>query len=206
MSSTAITAQGTTLEYGAAAAAFTGSITTTTLTVTAVTSGTLQVGQTVSGAGVTAGTTITALVSGTGGNGTYTVSTSQTVASEAMTATPVYAFITNLTDVSGFTQAANVIDVTDLDSTAKEKRLGLQDWGQLTLALNINLKEVSHAALLAAKKAGTLLAFRFTLSDQSTITFSAYVSNFPISAKVDAVVSGSVNLEVSGDITVTVGP
>lgn len=205
MSSTAITAQGTKLEYGTAAASFTGSITTTTLTVTAVASGTLQVGQTISGAGVTAGTTITALASGTGGNGTYTVSASQTVTSEALTATPVYARITNLTDVSGFTQAANVIDVTDLDSVAKEKRLGLQDWGQLTLALNIDLKQASHSALLAAKKAGTLLAFRMTLSDNSTITFSAYVSSFPISSKVDAVVSGSVSLEVSGDITVTVG-
>lgn len=121
------------------------------------------------------------------------------------TATPVWSPITNLTDVSGFTQAANVIDVTDLDSVAKEKRLGLQDWGQLTLALNINLTETSHSALLAAKKAGSLQMFKMTLSDASTIAFSAYVSSFPISAKVDAVVSGSVSLEVSGDITVTVG-
>ncbi|MFL9902182.1 phage tail tube protein [Paraburkholderia fungorum] len=200
MSSTAITAQGTKLEYGTAAAAFTGAIAGTALTVSAVTSGSLAIGQTISGAGVTAGTTIT------GGSGTaWTVSPTQTVSSEAMTATPVYARITNLTDVSGFTQAANVIDVTDLDSVAKEKRLGLQDWGQLTLALNIDLKQASHSALLAAKKAGSLLNFRMTLSDSSAIVFNAYVSSFPISSKVDAVVSGSVSLEVSGDITVTVG-
>lgn len=200
MSSTAITAQGTTLEYGSASAAFTGAIAGTALTVSAVTSGTVQVGQTVSGAGVTAGTVI---VSGSGSS--FVVSPTQTVASESMTSTPVYTKITNLTDVSGFTQAANVIDVTDLDSVAKEKRLGLQDWGQLTLALNIDLKQASHSALLAAKKAGTLLTFRMTLSDNSTIVFTAYVSSFPISSKVDAVVSGSVSLEVSGDITVTVG-
>lgn len=53
----------------------------TTLTVTAVTSGALRVGMVISGTGVTAGTYIEALGTGTGGVGTYTVSTSQLVAS-----------------------------------------------------------------------------------------------------------------------------
>lgn len=68
----------------ATAATFTGAITGTTLTVTAVATGTLQVGQIISGVGVTAGTYITALGTGTGGTGTYTVSTSQTVVSIAL--------------------------------------------------------------------------------------------------------------------------
>jgi hypothetical protein len=62
----------------------TGSISTTTLTVTAVASGTLFVGQTIQGTGVTALTIITALGTGTGGVGTYTVSTSQTVTSTTL--------------------------------------------------------------------------------------------------------------------------
>jgi autotransporter-associated beta strand protein len=72
-------------------AAFTGSISGTTLTVGTLTSGALQPGQTLSGSGVAAGTTIGALLTGTGGTGsTYAVSVSQTVASESMTAfTPV---------------------------------------------------------------------------------------------------------------------
>lgn len=57
-----------------------------TLTVTAVTSGTISVGQVLSGAGVTAGTLVTALGTGEGLVGTYFVQTSQTVASEAITA------------------------------------------------------------------------------------------------------------------------
>lgn len=65
----------------------TGSISGTTLTVTAVTAGSLSVGQTISGTGVTSGTTITALGTGTGGVGTYTVSASQTVASVKISAT-----------------------------------------------------------------------------------------------------------------------
>jgi hypothetical protein len=67
-------------------AVVTGSISTTTLTVSAVTSGTLSIGVVLSGTGVTSGTTITALGTGTGGVGTYTVSASQTVSSTTITA------------------------------------------------------------------------------------------------------------------------
>lgn len=67
-------------------AVVTGSISGTTLTVSAVTSGTLSIGVVLSGTGVTTGTTITALGTGTGGTGTYTVSASQTVSSTTITA------------------------------------------------------------------------------------------------------------------------
>jgi hypothetical protein len=63
---------------------FTGSTSGTTLTVSAVAGGTLRVGQVVSGSGVAGGTTINALGTGTGGVGTYTLSSSATIASETM--------------------------------------------------------------------------------------------------------------------------
>ena len=64
---------------------FTGSISSTTLTVSAMLSGdTIQLGQYVSGTNVTTGTYITAFVSGSGGTGTYTVSTSSTATSTTM--------------------------------------------------------------------------------------------------------------------------
>lgn len=66
-------------------AVFTGSITTTTLTVSAMTSGDIYLGMEISGTGVTAGTRITAFGTGTGGVGTYTVSASQTVSSTTIT-------------------------------------------------------------------------------------------------------------------------
>jgi len=74
-----------TVAGGAVSASVTGSISGTTLTVTAVSSGTLSVGQTLSGSGMTAGTRIVAKGTGTGGTGTYTVSASQTFASGAIT-------------------------------------------------------------------------------------------------------------------------
>ena len=53
------------------------------LTVTVVAFGTLSVGQTISGAGITVGTILTALGTGEGLDGTYYVNLSQTVASES---------------------------------------------------------------------------------------------------------------------------
>lgn len=71
----------------ALSAAFTGSISGTTLTVSAVLSGTLTIGQTLDDlTGALAGNTvITGFGTGTGGIGTYSVSISQVVANEAMT-------------------------------------------------------------------------------------------------------------------------
>jgi len=79
-----------TVTVGSAAnAVVTGSVATTTLTVTAVTSGTLAVGSYITGTGVTVGTYITALGTGTGGVGTYTLNQSMTVASTTITGQPV---------------------------------------------------------------------------------------------------------------------
>ena len=63
----------------------TGNISGTTMTVTAVTSGFLAVGQLITGTGVASNTVISALGTGTGGTGTYTVSNSQSVASTTLT-------------------------------------------------------------------------------------------------------------------------
>lgn len=73
------------IESGVQTAAFTAAIAGTVMTVSAVGSGALAVGQFVHGTGVTADTYIVSLGTGTGGTGTYNVSISQTVASEAMT-------------------------------------------------------------------------------------------------------------------------
>jgi len=84
-----------------------GDINGTTLTVSNFTSGTILVGQTVSGAGVSVGTTITAFGTGTGGAGTYTVSISQVVSSTALSFTN-FASSTN----NCFTTAASSATVT----------------------------------------------------------------------------------------------
>jgi len=87
---------GSTYQYtigpgGTVGAVFTGSVSGFTLTVTSITSGAIAIGQTLSGTGITAGTTITAFNTGSGENaagalGTYTLSASMTAASTTINA------------------------------------------------------------------------------------------------------------------------
>jgi len=71
---------------GATSSSFTGSIASTTLTVTAGSG--IAINQVITGTGISSGTIITGFVSGTfGGIGDYTVSVSQIVSSTAITGT-----------------------------------------------------------------------------------------------------------------------
>jgi hypothetical protein len=67
----------------------TGSISGTTLTVSDVSTGILEVGSVIEGTGIAVGTKITALGTGTGRTGTYTVNISQLVVQTAITANSV---------------------------------------------------------------------------------------------------------------------
>jgi hypothetical protein len=71
-------------EWGASAGTYSASISGTTLTVTTTTPGEVYLGQKLSGPGMTP-CTVTAFLTGTGSNGTYTVDVSQTVGSITMT-------------------------------------------------------------------------------------------------------------------------
>lgn len=69
---------------GSIGGSFTGSISGTTLTVSAIPSGNIALGQFITGTGVTAGTQIVQFLTGAGGTGTYQVNINQTATSTAM--------------------------------------------------------------------------------------------------------------------------
>lgn len=111
---------------------FTASITGTTLIVTGVTLGSLVVGQVITGSGIASGTTITALISGTGATGTYVVNNSQTVSSTTITGLLPGTYIYTLTynsDTSRWEPPGTVIDgnllVTGSVTAAKINSNGL---------------------------------------------------------------------------------
>jgi len=93
-----------------ASAVFTGSISGTTLTVTKVKSGTIGINQSVFGVGLSAETVITALGSGSGGVGTYTVNVSQTDPSEVLNSAAVAATLTG--SISGTTLTVTAVTGT----------------------------------------------------------------------------------------------
>lgn len=98
-------------------AVVTATIAGTTMNVTGLASGTLRVGQVLTGSGVTGGTAITAFGTGSGYNGTYTVSVSQTVTVTTITGTGQY---TRLSDPMIETNVLfdHIVGVGPGDSTA----------------------------------------------------------------------------------------
>lgn len=130
------------------AASFTGAISGTTLTASGSISGTIAVGQWVVGPGVKAGTQITALGSGSGGAGTYTINKTQTVGSEAMTS------------VAPKVQFTGSISGTTLTVTGTPV-------GLLTVGMTIEAAGVNPGTMITAILTGTGGAGTFSISGVS---------------------------------------
>ena len=115
----------------------------------------------------------------------------------------VYTTIPEVVNIQGPGGQANEIDVTDLNSTAKEFRMGLQDEGSITMDILYIPGNAVHAGLRSDRAAQTLRNFRITFTDspQTTWTFGAFVLGFEISNAVDDVTKASVTLRVSGSVT-----
>lgn len=119
------------------------------------------------------------------------------------TATPrTYTEIANVKSYSGFDGAASEIDVTNLQSTAKEKRLGLQDFGKFGMEINPDYNDPGQNALRTSKAAGTQKSYKVTYPNAKVASFAAYVKSTPESGGVDAVIAGSVDLTITGAVVV----
>lgn len=99
--------------------------------------------------------------------------------------------------------SAAVIDVSNLDSTAREKRKGLKDSGQFTCQLNRIFDDAGQLAAYAAQDDDAPYNFRVTYADGTIHTFKALVMEFRTSGGgVDEVLRGQLTLEITGDVTV----
>jgi hypothetical protein len=162
-----------------AAAVFTGSTSGTTLTVTTVSSGTIAIGQSLYGIGILPETVITALGSGTGGTGTYTINRSQTVASENMSSATVGARVT--ATISGTTM------------TVASVAAGALHIGQTIQGVGVTL-----GTIITAFGTGTGGAGTYTLSVASTVAVGVtmYGINFSVLPSTDGAFSGANTVDI----------
>jgi hypothetical protein len=129
----------------------TGSIAAFTLTVTAVTSGVLSIGQVITGTGVSADTRIVAFLTGTGGAGTYTVDVSQTVSSTTITATKSTRLTVTADGIYNFQFSAQ-LDKTS--ATAKDVWI----WARIN---DVDVPDSATKVTLAGSNAATVAAWNF---------------------------------------------
>ena len=145
-------------------AEFVGSIgpSSTTLTVTLMKSGTIAVGQQLFGDGISPETIITALGSGSGGVGTYTINNSQTVASETINSAATAAKVTG--SISG-----TVLTVTAVANGTLYPGQTIQGTG-VTAGTIITALGGSAAISYAITAAGT----GYAVGDTITVTGGIY--------------------------------
>jgi hypothetical protein len=160
------------------AAVFTGVISGTTLTVTAITNGTIAINQSLFGVGVTQATVITTLGTGTGGVGTYTVNQSQTVASTQMNSATVGAVVTGA--ISGTTLTVSAVTS-----------------GTLTVGQTIQGSTVTAQTIITALGTGTGGAGTYTVNNSQTVTSrTLYGLNWSVLPSTDGAFTSATSVDI----------
>ena len=162
-----------------AAAVFTGSTSGTTLTVTSISSGTIAINQSLYGIGILPETVITALGTGTGGVGTYTINRSQTVASGSLNSATVGAVVT--ATIAGTTMTVSAVTS------------GVLHVGQTVQGVGVTL-----GTIITALGTGTGGAGTYTLSVASTVgsATTMFGLNFSVLPSTDGAFSGANTVDV----------
>lgn len=102
------------------------------------------------------------------------------------------------------------IDVSDLDSTAKEFVLGLTDNGSMDLELLYDPNDAGQIILETLRETSNSNGFRVGVPNPlqggsptgfTMFSFSGFVATFPFSAAVDAALTGTVSIRLTGAIT-----
>lgn len=109
--------------------------------------------------------------------------------------------INNVVSFSGFDGEASEIDITNLLSTAKEYAVGLKDFGAFSLEIHPDFDDPGQNVLRTA--GNSTKTIEIGLPNGKTATFACLVKNADsLNGGVDAVLTGTVALKISGPVTV----
>ena len=117
-------------------------------------------------------------------------------------------FIGEITDFTGPGGAGAVIDITSIQSTAKEKMVGLRDEGQLSITMNFNATDYGQQKLIADRAARKSNIYAILFTDRATgaasfpswCHFKGYPMSFSVSGAVDNKVTANAVIEISGPV------
>lgn len=106
---------------------------------------------------------------------------------------------------NGPSGSAAVIDITTLQSTAKEKQMGLPDEGQISFDAIYLSTDVGQIALRTDRASRTRRKVAIQLTDSSTqlLHADAFCTGFSVTGAVDDVLKASYTLEITGPLTFT---
>lgn len=121
---------------------------------------------------------------------------------DGATPTEGFTLIAEIQNINGPNESTKQIDVTNLDSEAREYINGLIDGGEVSFDGNFVGSNAQQQGLRDDMVDGVLRNFELALADDdtnpTTISFSAIVTAFGIKSAVDTQVTFSATLKLSG--------
>lgn len=122
-----------------------------------------------------------------------------------------YAEIGEVRSFQALTGSPSIIDVSHLGSTAKEKLVGLNDWGEVSFNCWTQLGTGDTAnstwvqqQMRADRAERTKRQYEIRFTDSSTkpsaINFDAFVTNYSFNAAVDAALESNITLAITSDV------
>ena len=119
-----------------------------------------------------------------------------------------YTPVKNIKTFSGFDGSAAEIDVSNLDSLAKEFRLGLKDSGNFSLELDRDFADAGQSNLITAQTSAAEVKFKIAFQNATKIiaSFNGFVKKFGMNGGVDNVVKSSVDIRINGAVTFAPAP
>lgn len=107
--------------------------------------------------------------------------------------------VAEVVSANGFDGQADEVDTTHLRSRAKEYLIGLQDFGNVQLEVNLVPSDTGQKKCRSLKAAAAAGVFSITLSSGEIAAFMALVKSFPFTNNTNDKVSGSMSLRVTGE-------
>ena len=118
-----------------------------------------------------------------------------------------WAALAEINQISGPGMTREFIDVTSLDSTGgyREFITGFRDGGQVTFGMNFT--NDGYDTLMTDFEDDTAAAYKIVLpdDDESTFSFSGYVTDIPLNVQPDDKVMVDVTIKVTGQTTFYAG-
>lgn len=168
----------------------TGSITNNVMTITAVTSGALAIGRSISAVGAAFGQTVTGLLTGTSGTGTYVVSVPQT-----LTSTTIYGSSVATLDVPrrilitpAGNESAKTFTIVGTNSSGMPQTEVIAGTNALAFFTNLDFKTVTSISISAAA-AGAITVGTTTVASSDWIRLDEWADS---TVSVQCTASGTV--------------
>lgn len=118
------------------------------------------------------------------------------------TATPkTWTAVGNCSSYSGFDGQKSEIDVSNLQSAAKEFIPGLEDFGQITVEVQVDDTDAGQLACRANKSANVNTYFKIALPNSKKRVWKGFVKQFGEQGGVDQVVKGSIVVRATGAVS-----